>query len=64
MTRRSFMLTKNDMARVIVTALHNSPELVAADNHHVLKLTRRKKVNLERDYKLSLEILRDIIKRG
>ena len=53
----SYMLTKNDMARVIVTALYNLPKLVNIDNHHVLKLVRRKKADLERDYKLAKSTL-------
>jgi hypothetical protein len=34
-------LTKNDMARVIVTALYHRPELVAADHPEVLKRAAR-----------------------
>ena len=54
---QSYMLTKNDMARVIVTALYDLPKLVNIDNHHVLKLVRRRKTNLERDYKLAITTL-------
>ncbi len=53
----SYMLTKNDMARVIVTALYKLPLLVNTDNRHVLKLARRKKADLERDFKLAKQQL-------
>jgi len=51
-------LTKNDMARVIVTALYNRPALVAADHPEVIKRARRNSVEtLTRQHHMAVRVL-------
>jgi len=53
-------LTKNDMARVIVTALYNRPELVAADHPEVIRRARRNSVEtLTRQHGLACKVLHE-----
>ena len=50
-----------DMAKVVVTALYNLPELVTEKNKvawkHAKRLSTMKKENLQRDYDLAYDIL-------
>lgn len=47
--------TKTDLARVIVTALYNRPELVRADHPEVIRRARRGTVeSLTRQHKLAM----------
>ncbi len=51
-------LTKNDMARVIVQALHGLRELPNESNVQVLNLVRRmKRDDMERQHKLALTVI-------
>lgn len=51
-------LTKTDMARVIVQALYNLPELPAVDNHRVTRMVQRGKVEqLTYQHKLAVKVL-------
>ena len=54
--------TKLDMARVIVQALYNMPELPAVDHHAIKKQARRKKIHLAEDYTLAHKILTDRVR--
>ncbi len=60
-------LTKMDMAKVIITALYNMPELVTKDNkvrwkEAQMKAHKRTVEELEYPYKLAHKILTDRIK--
>lgn len=51
-------LTKTDMARVVVTALYNLPELAPADHPRVLRLVRRGSVeSLTRQHALAMDTI-------
>ena len=51
-------LTKNDLARVIVQALYNLPELPAATHTHVINRERRNNVEtLTRQHALAVAAL-------
>jgi hypothetical protein len=54
-------LTKNDMARVIVTALYNKPTLVDDDHPEVLKRAARGTVaSLARQHALAMAAIQSI----
>ena len=54
-------LTKNDMARVIVTALYNKPELVAADHPEVLRRAARGTVeSLSRQHSYAMAAIQSV----
>lgn len=57
-----YMLTKLDMARIIVQALYNSKKLPAVDNINVKRMAKRSKIELNDSYKLAHKILTDSIK--
>lgn len=62
---RRFVLTKNDMARVIVQALYAMPELPAADHPRVARMGRHNgKAALQRQHKLAVKIIQDGLERG
>jgi len=50
-------INKNDMARVIVQALNNSPELPAKENKTVLRIQRQKKSVLFDSYSIAFRVL-------
>lgn len=50
-------LTKNDMARVIIQALWNKQELPSADDEKVLKMAKRKKIDLAPEHEKAVDIL-------
>ena len=51
------MLTKNDMARVIVQALYLQPTLPAADDFRVLRMAKTKKDRLASYHNQAVHIL-------
>ena len=53
-------VTKNDLARVIVQALHGLPKLPEADSKAVVKMARCRKDHLERQHKLAVKVLGDV----
>ena len=52
--RRQFMITKNDMARVVVQALYNLSYLPDANNVNVKRVARQSKEVLAERHKLAL----------
>ena len=57
MTDRSLQLTKKDMAKVIVQALYNLPELPNDDHWEVKRIEKNKKENLIPFYEKAFNIL-------
>ncbi len=54
-------LTKNDMARVIVTALYNKSSLVAADHPEVVKRAARGTVaSLTRQHAMAMAAIQSV----
>ncbi len=62
--RKSFTLTKNDMARVIVQALYSMPSLPAANHLKVKRMERNRKDHLQYQHKLALKVIQDGIASG
>lgn len=54
------MLTKNDMARVIVAALYNMKALPAPDHHQVKRWERKRKVELADHHKRALAAIESV----
>jgi len=45
------------MCRVIIAALKNLPELPAADNKDVIRMAKKRKVDLKTPYKYAFRVL-------
>ena len=56
------MLTKNDMARVIVQALYSTDNLPARDNINVKRITRNPKEHLKSLHSRAMNILNAKVK--
>ena len=50
-------VTKNDMARQIVTVLYNLADMPDPADPRVLRLAKKRVVEIERDYKLANKLL-------
>lgn len=69
MQRRYFLkariaITKNDMARVIVQALYQLPQLPSADDKRVKARARLRKSELAGYHKLGLKVIQDGLSTG
>ena len=58
------MLTKNDMARVIIQALYNTDDLPGPDNVNVKRLTYQSKTFLKEQHKIAMNILNQKVKNS
>ena len=53
-------MTKNTMARYITKALYNMNHLPKEDHHHVKRLQKQKKNDLQYHYEKAMKIIRGI----